>query len=563
MSTFIKNLRITAKLALAFGALLVLTLALAGFGLSGVHTVNAAGDNIVKNWLPSIQKAGEINLMMSDHRRISFAHVMSTEAAEMDTYDKELAATRAQLEKALQDYEPLIVLDEERRLLNTIKADAVIYLAEADKGLAFSRRNENDSARGVLMGEARRAFYTAKSNAVKLVELNATEADRLAGEANATYRTTLVVVSLTAAAVVVLTLAAGWLLRRAIAQPIIAISDSMRVLAGGDKSAIIPGIDRGDEVGGMAQAVQVFKDNMIRADALAAEQEAERAARERRARTIEQLTGEFQTAVGGLLQTIASAATQMETTAEGMTANATQTNERAMTVASATEQASANVQTVATAAEELSSSIHEIGRQVEQSSRVAAATAEEARHTDATVKSLAEASARIGEVVNLINDIASQTNLLALNATIEAARAGEAGKGFAVVAHEVKGLANQTARATDEIGAQISAVQTATQQAVVAIGSIVGRIDEMTSIAAAIASAVEEQSAATNEIARNVQQAAQGTQQVADAITGVTQAASETGQAAGEVLHAAKSLNTQADGLRTRITGFLDGVRTA
>ncbi|NFV82177.1 methyl-accepting chemotaxis protein [Magnetospirillum aberrantis] len=563
MSAFLQNLKIAQKLALAFGALLLLTLALAGLSLSGARTINKAGTEISRTWLPSVQKSAEIGQYLSDHRRNVLAHVLSTDEATMASYEKVLADYTPRLQAAIRDYEGMIVLPEERRLHGAIVSATATYLSESEKVLNLSRQNQNAQARDLAMGQARDAYFQVASSAEKLIKLNADEAARLADEADATYNMVLLEIGAIAALVTVLTVVALIVLRGTIARPVVQISQSMAVLANGDKSVAIPGIGRRDELGGMADAVQVFKDNMIRADAMAAEQEAQRAARERRAQTIETLTGRFQDTVGGLLQAIASAAGQMENTAQGMSATAAQTNNQAMTVASATEQASANVQTVATAAEELSSSIAEIGRQVEQSSRIAAATADEARKTDNTVKSLAEASARIGEVVNLINDIASQTNLLALNATIEAARAGDAGKGFAVVAGEVKSLANQTARATDEIGAQIGAVQSATQQAVVAIAQIVTRIDEMTHIAASIASAVEEQSAATNEIARNVQQAAAGTQEVATAITGVTQAASETGQAAGEVLGAAKSLNTQADGLRSSINGFLDGVRTA
>jgi methyl-accepting chemotaxis protein len=254
---------------------------------------------------------------------------------------------------------------------------------------------------------------------------------------------------------------------------------------------------------------------------------------------------------------VASASSEMESAAQSMSATAEETNRQAGAVAAASEEASSNVQTVASAAEELSSSISEITRQVTQSSDVARKAVEEAAKTNATVKGLAEAAQKIGEVVNLINEIAGQTNLLALNATIEAARAGEAGKGFAVVASEVKSLANQTAKATEDIGRQISAIQSATEAAVGAIQGIGKTIEEIAKIATNIASAVEEQGAATQEIARNVQQASAGTQEVTSNISGVTKAATETGAAAGQVLTAARELATQGDTLKKEVEGFL------
>jgi len=355
----------------------------------------------------------------------------------------------------------------------------------------------------------------------------------------------------------------GYFFGRGIARPIASMTGAMQTLAGGDKTVTIPATDRGDEIGSMAQAVQVFKDAMIKADEMAAAQEKERAAKEARAKRIEEETKAFDTAVTGILETVSAASTELNSTASSMSATAEETSRQATAVAAASEEASTNVQTVASAAEELSASISEISRQVTQSAQIAGKAVSEANRTNATVKGLAEAAQKIGAVVSLINEIASQTNLLALNATIEAARAGEAGKGFAVVASEVKSLANQTAKATDEIGAQIGAMQAVTGEAVTAIegiGTVIGQINE---IATTIASAVEEQGAATQEIARNVQQASAGTRDVSANITGVTTAAGETGSAANQVLSASDELSKQADALKRQVQQFLAQVRAA
>ena len=353
------------------------------------------------------------------------------------------------------------------------------------------------------------------------------------------------------------------MLVRNIVRPIAAMTSVMQTLAAGDKTIRIPATGRGDEIGAMAQAVRVFRDSMIKADELAAAQEREHAAKEARASRIEAHMQSFDRAVTGILKTVAAASTELDSTASSMSATAEETNRQAMAVATAAEQASTNVETVANAAEELSSSIAEISRQVTRSTDIAGKAVAEANRTNVTVKGLAEAAQKIGAVVKLINEIASQTNLLALNATIEAARAGEAGRGFAVVASEVKSLANQTARATEEIGAQIGAMQSVTGEAVTAIagiGAVIGQIDE---IATTIASAVEEQGAATQQIARNVQQAAAGTQEVSTNITGVTRASSETGEAANQVLAASAEFLQQSDALKRQVEAFLAEVRAA
>ncbi|MDP6876834.1 MAG: methyl-accepting chemotaxis protein, partial [Alphaproteobacteria bacterium] len=373
------------------------------------------------------------------------------------------------------------------------------------------------------------------------------------------------VIMFVAISLVLLSLGCGllFMVTRDILGAVGGLTEVMNALANGDKATEIIGVDRGDEVGEMARSVQVFKDNMIRNDEMAAEQERERAAREERARKVEQLAADFDTAVGDVLRAVSAAANEMDTTAKTMSETANQTVQQATTVAAASEQASVNVQTVATASEEMSASIVEITRQVTESAQITSEAVAQAENTNKTMAGLNEAAQKIGDVVGLINDIASQTNLLALNATIEAARAGEAGKGFAVVASEVKNLATQTARATDEIGAQISAMQDETAGALEALTGIGKTIETVNEIATTISSAVEEQSAATTEISRNVDQAAQGTQEVSDNISTISQATSDTGTAATQVMSSSGELAQQAETLKTTVEKFLDDVKAA
>jgi methyl-accepting chemotaxis protein len=354
-----------------------------------------------------------------------------------------------------------------------------------------------------------------------------------------------------------------YLTNRSIVPPILSMVGAMAQLAGGDHSVEIPATEKKDEIGRMARAVLIFKENMIKAKELAAKEAEAIKDRIARAARVNELTETFDMGISSVLRSVASASTELQATASSMTATAEQTSSQATAVAAATEEASTNMQTVAAASEELASSVNEIGRQVAQSAAIAQKAVGEANRTNATVQGLLKDAASIGDVVKLISEIAEQTNLLALNATIEAARAGEAGRGFAVVAAEVKSLAEQTAKATDQISTQVSSIQISSSEAVSAIKGISATINDMNEIASAIASAVEEQGSATQEIARSVQQAALGTGEISANVVGVQQAAGDTGAAARQVLEASNELSRQSETMRGQVESFLGNIKAA
>jgi methyl-accepting chemotaxis protein len=360
-------------------------------------------------------------------------------------------------------------------------------------------------------------------------------------------------------------LGAGFSIGRSVSKPLAAMTAAMVELANGNFAIVLPGLGRADEVGEIAQAVETFK---VNAEQKARDESEARIGQDKalagqRKAEMYKLADAFEGAVGEIVEMVSAAATELEASAQTLTATAERSQGLATSVAAASEEASTNVQSVASATEELTSSVNEISRQVQESARMANEAVDQARKTNDRVSELSKAAARIGDVVELINTIAGQTNLLALNATIEAARAGEAGRGFAVVASEVKALAEQTAKATGEIGQQITGIQAATHESVGAIKEISGTIERLSEISSTIAAAVEQQGAATQEISRNVQQAAQGTMQVSSNITDVQRGASETGSASSQILSAAQSLSGDSNRLKLEVGKFLSSVRAA
>jgi methyl-accepting chemotaxis protein len=449
--------------------------------------------------------------------------------------------------------------------------DLAALLAPVKTGVAKYAEAFNKTAPSLLLGDE--LYYKEITpltvSAVEKIDRNVASIRESFGitttNTDNTISSTITTQEIVAGAAVALGLLIAFLIARGIIGPLTGLTSGMKELAGGNFGVVLPGLDRKDEVGDMAHAVETFKvkaEDKARDEAEAKIKQDRIAAQQRKA-DMTKLADDFESAVGEIIETVSSASTELEASAGTLTATAVRSQELTTMVAAASEEASTNVQSVASATEEMTSSVNEISRQVQESARIANDAVDQARKTNDRVGELSKAAARIGDVVELINTIAGQTNLLALNATIEAARAGEAGRGFAVVASEVKALAEQTARATGEIGQQITGIQAATQESVNAIKEISGTIEKLSEISSTIAAAVEEQGAATQEISRNVQQAAQGTQQVSANITDVQRGASETGSASSQVLSAAQSLSSDSSRLKLEVGKFLNTVRAA
>jgi methyl-accepting chemotaxis protein len=409
------------------------------------------------------------------------------------------------------------------------------------------------------------AVIAAESDALleKSINLSNAGADTATRRAAEGYNFAFWIVLGIVAAVVICGVGVGLYLVRDLSSGIASIVKPMQALGSGDLSAEVTRRGENTEIGAMADALQVFKDALIAKKAADAAAARDAEAKIERGRRVDSITRAFEAMIGEIVETVSSASTELEASAGTLTSTAERAQELATTVASASEEASTNVQSVASATEEMASSVNEISRQVQESARMASEAVDQASRTNDRVGELSKAAARIGDVIELINNIAGQTNLLALNATIEAARAGEAGRGFAVVASEVKALAEQTAKATGEIGQQITGIQAATEDSVGAIQEISGTIGKLSEISSAIAAAVEEQGAATQEISRNVQQAAQGTQMVSANITDVQRGATETETASSHVLSAAQSLSGDSNRLKLEVAKFLESVRAA
>jgi len=560
------KLSIRAKITAVVAFLLVAMMGMGLLAVMNMRSLNASTVDINTNWLPSVRILGELRAGIITYRNVIREHMLAETAEDKAAAEKTLATVIESNAKIRKDYEPMITTAEERTLYNEWVQLWERYRKGTEEVMALSRDSVGripHEAHEMNVKTVNKIGLEADAVLKKDIDLNNAGADKAGQDAAAHYTFAFAMLAAILGVAVIVGIGVSYFVIRDVSAGIRSIIEPMQALGEGDLSAQVP--HRGDktEMGAMADSLQVFKEALIAKKAADEAAALDAEAKIERGRRVDGITREFESMIGEIVETVSSASTQLESSAGTLTATAERSRELTTVVAAASEEASTNVQSVASATEEMASSVNEISRQVQESARMANEAVDQARKTNDRVGELSKAAARIGDVVELINTIAGQTNLLALNATIEAARAGEAGRGFAVVASEVKALAEQTAKATGEIGQQITGIQAATQESVGAIREISGTIEKLSEISSTIAAAVEEQGAATQEISRNVQQAAQGTMQVSSNIVDVQRGASETGSASSQVLSAAQSLSGESSRLKNEVSKFLNSVRAA
>jgi methyl-accepting chemotaxis protein len=559
----VSDIKITPKLLASVVLLVALACGLIVIGISTAKSIYSTLESVTTASNRMVL-ASRTNTSFVNYARIVQTYLLAGSDEELAKMRDEAKQQWTQLQQRLDALQPMLSDNDERAALENVRKSARDVEAAANTASGLLAKADRSGAatelsRSLALVAAGRRNFTQM---IDRIEKHLSESVAGAAAENESAQRTLIAagaIGIAAGTSLALLIVLG-----AVVRPLRRMTSAMGQVADGNLDTTIPALGQRDEIGMLAAALQKFKIAGVEKRQLERDQEQMKARAEAEKReAMNRMADSFEASVKDVVQGVSAAATQMQSNAQAMSATAEQTSRQSTAVAAASEEASTNVQTVASASEELSASITEISRQVSQSARIAGQAVEEAERTNKSVQGLAEAVQKIGDVVKLINDIAGQTNLLALNATIEAARAGEAGKGFAVVASEVKSLATQTAKATEDIASQINAIQGATRHSVEAIAGIGKTITEINSIATTIASAVEEQGAATQEISRNVQEASKGTSEVSSNISGVTQAASETGQAAGQVLGAASALSKQSETLRREVDRFLGQIRAA
>jgi methyl-accepting chemotaxis protein len=561
---------VKSKLRLIFAMFFALLAGLTYYASSGMTLLEADLRHVATEIAPSVKRLEELSAKVAQFRINEASHILSLAPSDMDAREADMKRLASEIDALGSEFLGSAT-DAERQTFGAYQDAWKKYLAVNEKLLPISRQYDShehidflDQATAIFNKESLPLYQSAVEPLSALSAAKIKEGDTATEGATQSVAERIRNGLIAAVLACIVGVAAVVFFERTVLRLLVQMATLMETLSKGDHSIGITGADRSDEIGMMAKSVVVFKDGMIEAERLRGEQEELRRKGEIEKRAaMHKMADEFEGSVRSVVDALAAAAAELQTAAQSMSSIAKESDRQAVSVSRASDEASMNVQTVASATEELSSSVDEISRQVSESTRIAGAAVGEAEQTRQSVQGMAEMAQRIGAVVTLINDIASQTNLLALNATIEAARAGEAGKGFAVVASEVKNLANQTAKATEEISAQISSVQQASNGSVRAIEAISTTIGRVSEIATAIAAAVEEQGAATREIARNVQEAAVGTNEVSTHISGVSKSAGETGAAAAQVLGSADQLAKQSEMLRAQVDRFLVTIRAA